>query len=219
MEEFSTRRWYTTVAMVGIIERLKSGGALKTPAIIRAFEAVDRLGFVMPEYQADANLNEPLPIGYGQTISQPLTVAFMLELLQPSEGNRVLDVGAGSGWTAALLRELVGPTGKVYAIERIPQLKRFCEENLAKAGLADIEVIRADGSKGLPEQAPFDRIHVAAAANEVPKRLLEQLAVGGVLVIPIGEYVQDVVRIERQGGGNYREQRFPGFQFVPLVTD
>ncbi len=204
--------------MSDLIARLKADGVLKTPAIIKAFETVDRLGFVVPEFRGDAGLNEPLPIGYGQTISQPFTVAFMLELLQPQPGQRVLDVGAGSGWNAALLAELVGPSGKVVAVERIPQLKRFGEENLKTAGYAAVEVVRADGSQGLPAQAPFDRIHVAAAAGQVPPALVEQLAVGGVLVVPVGDYVQDIVRVEKLARGQYREQRFPGFQFVPLVT-
>lgn len=205
--------------MSDLTGRLKADGVLKTPAIIKAFETVDRLGFVVPEFRSDAGLNEPLPIGYGQTISQPFTVAFMLELLQPQPGQRVLDIGAGSGWTAALLAELVGPTGKVIAVERIPQLKRFGEENLKKAGYKSVEMVRADGSQGVPDQAPFDRIHVAAAASQVPPALVEQLAVGGVLVVPVGDYVQDIVRVEKSGRGQYREQRFPGFQFVPLVTD
>lgn len=207
--------------MKDLIEQLQAEGILKTPSIIRAFEKVDREGFVTPEFQGEAAVNEPLPIGYGQTISQPLTVAFMLELLQPQPGNRVLDVGAGSGWTAAVLAELVGAEGKVYAIERIPQLKKFGQENLRRAGYTNVEVMTGDGSRGLPEQAPFDRIEVAAAAKEIPHALIDQLAKGGRLVIPIGEYVQDVVLLtkDKRGRGEYREQHFPGFQFVPLITE
>ncbi|MBI4090217.1 MAG: protein-L-isoaspartate(D-aspartate) O-methyltransferase [Candidatus Kerfeldbacteria bacterium] len=205
--------------MKALIEQLKEQGLLKTPAIIRAFEVVDRVGFVKPEFVTDAGLNEPLPIGFGQTISQPLTVAFMLELLQPQPGQRVLDVGSGSAWTTALLAELVGPSGKVYAIERIPQLKTFGQENLKRAGYQNVEFFSGDGARGLSEFAPFDRIQVAAAAREVPPALLAQLAVDGRLVIPLGEYVQDVTVIEKRARGQYREQRFPGFQFVPLITD
>lgn len=205
--------------MKGLIQKLRFEGILKTPSIIRAFEKVDRLRFVKPGFESDASRNEPLPIGYGQTISQPLTVAFMLEMLQPSMGNRVLDVGSGSAWTSALLSEIVGNTGSVFAIERIPQLKSFGEENLRRAGYSNVQVFSGDGSRGLSEFAPFDRIHVAAAAREVPPALLDQLAVGGRLVIPVGEYAQDIVLVEKHGGGKFREQRFPGFQFVPLVTE
>ncbi|MBI4426270.1 MAG: protein-L-isoaspartate(D-aspartate) O-methyltransferase [Candidatus Kerfeldbacteria bacterium] len=205
--------------MKAVLEQLKERGILKSPSIIRAFEAVDRAGFVKPEFITDAGLNEPLPIGFGQTISQPLTVAFMLELLQPQPGQKVLDVGSGSAWTTALLAEIVGLNGKVYGIERIPQLKSFGEANLKRAGYSNIELVAGDGARGLSEFAPFDRIQVAAAAGEVPPALLEQLAVGGRLVIPLGEYVQDVTLIEKQARGDYREQRFPGFQFVPLVTE
>lgn len=210
---------YWWCLMKELILRLKSEGILKTPSIIRAFEVVGRQDFVTAEYHPDASLNEPLPIGYGQTISQPLTVAFMLELLRPEEGHRVLDVGAGSGWTAALLAELVGTTGVVVAIERIPQLMKFAEENLKRSGYERVKLVRGDGSKGFPELAPYDRIHVAAAGTEVPGALLDQLAVGGRLVMPVGEYVQDVVLIIKEKRGEYREQRFPGFQFVPLITD
>ncbi len=205
--------------MKELIKRLKAEGILRTPRIIQAFEKVNREGFVTPEYLGEASVNEPLPIGYGQTISQPLTVAFMLELLQPEPGNRVLDVGAGSGWTAALLADVVGPEGKVYAVERIPQLKKFCSDNVRRAGYTNVEVLTSDGSRGLSEQAPFDRIEVAAAAKEIPPALIDQLAVGGKLVIPVGEYVQDVVLVEKLRRGQYRERRFPGFQFVPLVTE
>lgn len=203
--------------MQGLVEILTKRGVLKTPAIIRAFGAVDRSQFVKPDFKADALADEPLPIGYGQTISQPYTVAFMLELLQPEVGDRVLDVGSGSAWTSALLAELVGPSGKVYAVELIPQLKTFGEENLKREGYASVEVFTGDGSRGLSEFAPFKRILVSAAAVGIPQALRDQLSVGGRLVIPVGAYVQDMVSVEKLGKGNYREQRFPGFQFVPLV--
>ena len=205
--------------MKELIEKLRKQGILKSPSIIRAFEIVDRAGFVKPEFSEDSLVDEPLPIGYGQTISQPLTVAFMLELLQPQEGDRILDVGSGSAWTTGLLAEIVGATGKVYAMELIPQLKTFGEENLKRAGYTTVELFAGDGSRGLSEFAPFDRILVSAAASEIPSALLDQLRVGGRLVIPVGEYAQDMVLVEKRGRGDYHEQRYPGFQFVPLVTN
>src|SRR3989344_867492 len=109
----------------GLIQELLSGGYLKTPRIIDAFRLIDRADFVLPEYKDEACGNYPLPIGEGQTISQPLTVAFMLELLNPQPGEKILDIGAGSGWQTALLAEIVGPKGQIVAIERIPKLCRF----------------------------------------------------------------------------------------------
>ncbi len=209
---------YTTIVKE-LIESLSSKGILKTPRIIKVFQAVDRRKFVHADFDQDATLDEPLPIGFGQTISQPLTVAFMLELLQPEQGNHVLDVGSGSAWSTALLAEIVGTMGKVYAMELIPQLKAFGEDNLRRAGYTTVELFIGDGSRGLSEFAPYDRIQVAAAARTVPRALLDQLAVGGRLVIPVGEFVQEMVLIEKLGNGDFREQRFPGFQFVPLVID
>jgi len=204
--------------MDDLVRSLKEKGVLKAPAIIDALQAVQRSGFVSPEFLEDSGQNEPLPIGYGQTISQPETVIFMLELLQVSERQRVLDVGAGSGWTAALLSQLVGPEETVYAVERIPQLRRFCHENLKRAGIRNVIVAAGDGAKGWPEHAPFDRIHVGAAASEIPPALIDQLAVGGRLVIPVGAYIQELRLIEKTGKRTLHEERFPGFQFVPLVT-
>lgn len=202
-----------------LTDSLIEKGILKTPPIIKAFQTVDRRKFVKSEFGDDALLDEPLPIGFGQTISQPLTVAFMLELLQPEPGNKVLDVGSGSAWSTALLAEIVGKAGKVYAMELIPQLKEFGEDNLRRAGYASVELFIGDGARGLSEFAPYDRIQVAAAAREIPHALIDQLKVGGRLVIPVGEYAQEMVLVEKLGKGDYREQRYPGFMFVPLVTD
>lgn len=201
-----------------LVGQLHERGILRTPRILRAFQAVNRAAFVKPEHQNDALLDEPLPIGFGQTISQPLTVAFMLELLQPQEGDRVLDVGSGSAWTTALLAEIVGPTGSVYALELIPQLKSFGEDNLRRAGYQSVSLFIGDGARGLPEFAPYDRIQVAAAAREIPPALIDQLKPGGRLVMPVGEYVQEMVMVEKRNDGTSQTERYPGFQFVPLVT-
>jgi len=207
--------------MSNLIKQLIKDGYLKTPEIINAFYKIKREDFVLPQFKEEAEANYPLPIGYNQTISQPLTVAFMLELLQPKKGDKVLDIGSGSGWTTALLAEIVGENGKVFGIEIIPELKEFGEENTKKYNFVESKraiFICGDGSKGLKDEAPFDKIHVGAAAAEIPKALLEQLKIGGRMVIPVGVEVQDMVLIEKISEKEYKEERYPGFLFVPLIT-
>jgi protein-L-isoaspartate(D-aspartate) O-methyltransferase len=205
-----------------LIDDLIQQGYLKTPEIISAFKKVKREDFVLPEDEKNVEINAPLSIGFGQTISQPLTVAFMIEELQPKVGDKILDVGSGSGWTTALLAQVVKEKGRVYAMEVIPALKDFGKENVAKYNFIKRGVVQffcADGHKGLPEYAPFDRVLVSAATPEVPQKLLEQLKVGGRLVIPIGRQYefQDIVVIDKRGEDKFKEKRFPGFVFVPLV--
>ncbi|MCK5211333.1 protein-L-isoaspartate(D-aspartate) O-methyltransferase [Candidatus Parcubacteria bacterium] len=210
--------------MEKLIEKLIRDGYLKTPRIIEAFKEIKRKDFLLPKYKKMAGLNEPLPIDHGQTISQPLTVAFMLELLQAKSGDKILDVGSGSGWSVALISEIVGPKGRVYGLERIQELAEFAECNINKYNFISSKqarIIQGDGYKGLPEYAPFDKIIVAAAAKEVPKNLLVQLKIGGRLVLPIGETMstQDMVVIDKGKNGQTKEKRYPGFIFVPLIND
>jgi protein-L-isoaspartate(D-aspartate) O-methyltransferase len=205
--------------MEKLIEELVDDGYLKTPEIIAAFYKVRRRHFLPSKLLDDEAYNSPLPIGYGQTISQPLTVAFMLELLQPESGDKVLDVGSGSGWQTALLAELAGKKGKVHGIERIPDLKKFGEENLKKYGHPNVELFLGDGAKGLPEHAPFDKIIVAAASDDIPQPLIDQLKVGGRLVIPVGHALQDMILIKKINEEEVEQTKYPGFAFVPLITD
>ena len=192
-------------------------GYLKTDRIIDAFSKIRRVDFVPKELADAAGANIPLPIGHGATISQPLTVAFMLEKLQPRLGDKVLDIGAGSGWTTALLAHIVGKKGKVIGIERIKSLCDFGTNNISKYNLIEggrAKIICADGSKGYVNEAPYQRILVSAAADVIPKELKKQLVVGGRLAIPVKD---SIWMIEKKSDKIFHEEEYPGFAFVPLV--
>ncbi len=208
--------------MSTLIQQLIDQGHLKTKRIIRAFKKIKRRDFVLKELQGEAEENYALSIGHGGTISQPLTVVFMIELLDPQPGQKILDIGSGSGWVTALLAEIVGENGQVFALERIPELKEFGEKNTSKYNFVSSGraiFITGDGYKGLPDKVPFDRIHVAAAVDNVPEELLKQLTIGGKLVIPEGVDLQDIVLIERIAENEYKRKSFSGFVFVPLISD
>ena len=201
----------------GLIEDLIANGYLKTPEIIDAFYEIDRANFVPEELEYEAYANAPLPIGYGQTISQPLTVAFMLELLQPKSGHKILDVGSGSGWQSSLLAYITGNEGRVIAIERILELSKFGKENSEKYNFRNLEFIVGDGSKGYKKEAPYDRIIVAAAAfDKIPEELKKQLKINGRLVIPVKNSIWLVIKTEEN---KFEKKEFPGFVFVPLVEN
>lgn len=203
--------------MEKLIQELMHEGYLKTDSIIEAFVAVDRKRFVPKDLASLAHRNIPLPIGFGQTISQPLTVAFMLELLQVGKGQVVLDVGSGSGWTTALIAHMVGEHGKVIGMEVMKELCELGEKNIEKFGYIRsgiVEIICKNANEGFEKFAPYDRILVSAASDEVPGALKDQLAAGGKLVMPIGN---DLVYFEKREDGSFDRQVFPGFSFVPFV--
>jgi protein-L-isoaspartate(D-aspartate) O-methyltransferase len=206
------------IKIMPVIESLIKEGWLKTPKIIEAFRKIKRVDFLSEDIKDLAELNEALPIGYGQTISQPLVVAFMLEQLEPKEGDKILDVGSGSGWTSALLGEIVGDKGKVIAIEIIPELKEFGEKNVAKYNFIEkgiVEFICADGSKGYEKEAPYDGILVSASVQgKIPQAWKEQLKIGGRIVTPIGSSIWVFVKKSER---EFEEIEYPGFAFVPLI--
>jgi protein-L-isoaspartate(D-aspartate) O-methyltransferase len=190
------------------------GSVIADPRVMEAVASVPRERFVPPELRSEAWENAPLPIPAGQTISQPLVVARMCELLELTPTDRVLDVGTGSGYHAALLARLAA---HVWSIERHPDLSEYARANLAAAGIGNVTLVVGDGSLGLPEQAPFDAVNVAAAAWErVPSALEEQLVVGGRLVAPVDGGGQRLVRVRRLEDGFERRWLEP-VRFVPLV--
>lgn len=201
-----------------MVKDLISSGYLKTPSIIEAFQRIDRKDFVLDEHKDEAYINAPLPIGYGQTISQPLTVAFMLELLQPEPGNKILDVGSGSGWQTALMADVVGDSGKIFAVDIISELTDFGRRNVAKYNFIKSGIVKffnLNAVNGMPEQAPFDRIIAAAAGDEIPLAWKEQLKIGGRLVAPVGDTIFLLIK---KSEDVFEEQSYPGFAFVPFVA-
>ncbi len=196
-------------------EQLESRG-VRDPAVLAAMREVPREEFVPPELKGEAYDDNPLPIGEGQTISQPYMVAYMSEALELSPSHRVLEIGTGSGYAAAVLSRIVD---RVYTVERLAGLAESARQRLLRLGYANVQVQVGDGSLGLPDWAPYDAIVVTAGAPGVPKLLAEQLAIGGRLVIPVGtnSYFQILVRVRRTSESEYREEELFEVRFVPLI--
>lgn len=198
---------------IELVDSLIERKALKTKSITDAFLKVDRMNFLREGQLAMAYYDGALPTLSGQTISQPFTVAFMFELLQPKPGDKILNVGSGSGWTVALLAEIVGEEGSVTGTEIVPELVEHGKQNLAKFDYINAEIIQADkdylGVKG----EKFDKILVDASSLKLPRELLDQLEKDGTMVIPIGD---SIVKVNFEKDGRIREEAYPGFLFVPL---
>lgn len=190
----------------------RTTGLVTNDKILEVFRKVPRENFILEKYRAEAYLDEPLPIGHGQTISQPTTVAIMTSALQPEKGQKILEIGSGSGYQAAILSELAGEKGKIYTLERIKALADFAKKNLKS--YKNVSVLHADGTKGYEKAKPYDRIVVTAAASELPMAIFRQLKENGLMVIPIEDHLFRITKVK----GKSVMDDLGLFAFVPLVT-
>ena len=186
---------------------------VRNPVVLQAMMRVPRHRFVPDAMRPYAYEDRPLPIGNGQTISQPYIVAYMTEVLQLEPAHKVLEIGTGSGYQAAVLAEIAK---QVYSIEIVPELADRARRALAETGYRNVDVRTGDGYRGWPEHAPFDRIIATAAPPDIPKPLVDQLAVGGILVVPVGAGYQEIVIISKTAQG-VTQKRTIEVRFVPMV--
>jgi len=202
-----------TAERAELVEQLIRLGDITDSRVAAAMNDVPRHWFIPVEADPYAYINAPLPIGFGQTISQPSVVAMMTEALVLEGRERVLEIGTGSGWQAAILAKLCA---EVYTIERIAPLGEQAERTLTAHGFQNVHVRVSDGYEGWPDQAPYDRIIITAAPPELPAALYEQLAEGGLLVAPVGEYDQMLVREQKASGKMHHQDLLP-VRFVPML--
>lgn len=199
-----------------LVETIERKG-IADPAVLTAIENVPRHFFFDSSFLEFAYEDKPFPIGAGQTISQPYTVAFQTELLQVRKGDKVLEIGTGSGYQACILAEM---GAKVFSIERQKSLFEKTSKLIPKLGYARIKTFYGDGYKGLPAFAPFDRIIITAAAPYIPDPLLEQLKPGGIMVIPVGpDDVQTMTTVTKMTDGTFKRREHGAFRFVPMLED
>lgn len=201
---------------MAMVESIVAYG-VRDSATLAAMRAVPRHEFVPEDYRSRAYADRPLPIGYGQTISQPYIVAYMTEILAPTPGMRVLEVGTGSGYQAAVLAEI---GSEVYTVEIFEALADAARERLKRLGFGGVSVRHGDGHYGWAEAAPFDAIIVTAAAGYIPPRLVEQLRAGGRMIIPVGSVygVQNLILVEKDAAGDTRTRSLLPVRFVPMLS-
>ena len=198
-----------------LVEQLRSKG-ITDEDVLSAIGTIPRHLFLDSSFESHAYQDKAFPIAAEQTISQPYTVAFQTQLLQTEQGQKVLEIGTGSGYQTAVLT-LLGVD--VYSIERQHQLYRYSMRQLSKLGYHTKKLVFGDGYKGLPAFAPFDRILVTAGAAEIPNVLLDQLAIGGRMVIPVGKETQEMILIVRTSAKEFEKQKHGSFRFVPMLSD
>ena len=199
-----------------LIKNMKRSGFLSNNKVEDAIRKSQRHEFVPSSLKEKAYEDIPLPIMKNQTISQPSVVSRMTEWLNVKEGQKVLEIGTGSGWQTAIISYLVGD-GEVFSIERHSEVAKFAKENLEKVGIKNVKINLGDGSKGIPEEAPFNRIIITAACKKIPPSLLEQLSIEGLLVAPVGEFEQSLVLLDKTSHGIKEIKRESGYVFVPLL--
>ncbi|KAI0074098.1 protein-L-isoaspartate O-methyltransferase [Panus rudis PR-1116 ss-1] len=208
-----------------LISNMTRHGLIQSERVVEAMKKVDRANYVPDQLKQYAYEDSPQPIGYDATISAPHMHAHAMEKLLPflNPGSKVLDVGSGSGYLCAVLHHIVGPTGKVIGIDHIPELVSFSVDNIKKDGLVDalekgsIRMITGDGRKGFPEEAPYDAIHVGAAAPTMPEALVAQLAKPGRMFIPVGTHTQSVFQVDKDKDGNVTQKELFNVMYVPLT--
>lgn len=192
------------------------GRGISSRRVLAAMRKIPRENFVPDQYKGDAYFDGPLPIGYGQTISQPYMVARMVELLELTGSEKVLEVGLGSGYQAAVLSVLAK---KVYGIEVISELAEEAAKNLKNSRISNVEILVGDGTQGWAEEAPFERIIVAAGAREIPQKLKEQLSLGGIMVIPVDVGFNQIVTIVKKNEAGFELSYAESCVFVPLIGE
>ena len=200
-----------------MVEKQLRERGIRDERLLAAMSKVPRHEFVSPQNWTEAYADHPIPIPEQQTTSQPYMIAAMVQAAQIKAEDRVLEIGAGSGYQTALLAELAS---QVFAVERYASLSETARNTLERLGYRNVKVVTGDGSLGLPSDAPFDAIIVSAAAPRIPQALVEQLAIGGRLVVPVGESDQQVVHlVERQQDGTINVKTLEGCRFVPLIGE
>ncbi len=201
-----------------MIEHTIRRRGLGDPALLAAFQAVPREEFVSPEYADHAYADHPLPIESGQTISQPYIVALTINAARIGPGDKVLGIGAGSGYAAAILGQLAR---EVVAVERHPELAVLARERMRRLGFANVRILEGDGTCGCPEEAPFDAIVAAASGSHVPQVLIDQLKPGGRIVMPVGDphAIQSLVKLTKRNDGSIETENLGAVRFVPLIGE
>jgi protein-L-isoaspartate(D-aspartate) O-methyltransferase len=199
-----------------LVDNLISEGYIKSKPVKEAFLTLPREAFLPPDQQPYAYVDTPLQIGQGQTISAPHMIAIMCEALDLHPGQHVLEIGTGSGYHAAIVATIIKPTGHIYTIERHHHLAQTAQENLNRTHITNATVETGDGSKGLPEHQPYDRIYVTAAAPHTPPPLIKELKEDGKLLVPVGDMYCDLILTEKQHGTT-QSKSLGGCVFVPLV--
>ena len=189
---------------------------IKDKKVINAFKKIKRENFILSEHKKEAYGDYPLSIGEGQTISQPTTVMLMTEALELKKGHKVLEVGSGSGYQAAIISKIIGDKGRLISTEIIPELAEFAKNNIKKLNIKNVEIINCDGSKGFAKEAPYDRIIVTAASPKIPKPLIKQLKEGGIIIIPVGDLLEQAMVKGVKNNNKLVEKNIGQFMFVPL---